>query len=395
MRIAVAAVSMLAWLGASTAVAHADPPKPLARWTPPEGRFFDDALAVSTDGSRVLAVATDAATVSSLHLYTVGGDALTVDQLPPTIKAVAFLGNDRVLAIATHEGDSKLIGLTATVKKGKDGKAALTLDGKRLGPADAIDVVDREGKRILTLYNKVTKKTTEHSVQLLDAATLKPIARRTFVESAEGAIRTKAGEARPLWWTRGHTNLSVQKIGEYDKARDIRRPDRYVRLDLLTDKIADEHEIEDVLAFAKVTIARKSGPPEEAYARLSEDHKQVLLLDGLDERALPLARAIHLYDPDSLRSVADDKTLFVGFQVDPNNIEAVNRRGQDPDDFDLYAVERASLHGKGDVVGKRALVLPGNGRRVGFTAAAGKLAILRKDKGFDRGGVAVELYALP
>jgi hypothetical protein len=394
MRIAVAAALAVVFVGISPA--HADAPKPLASWTPPQGRFFDDALAISADGTRVLAVATDAATVSSLHVYTIGGDALTVDQLPPTIKQVAFLGSDRVIAIATHEGDSKLVGLVATVKKGKDGKPTLTLDNKRLGPADAIDVVDREGKRLLTLYNKAGKKTTEHTVQLFDAATLKPIARRTFVESAEGALRTKAGEARPLWWTRGHTNLIVQKIGEYDKARDIRRPDRFVRLDLLTDKIVDEHEIEDVLGFAKVTIARKTAPPEEAYARLSEDHKQVLLLDGIDERPLPLARAIHLYDPDSLRSLAvDDKTLLVGLQVDPNNIEAVNRRGQDPDDFDLYTVDRSSLHGKGELTARRALVLPGNGRHVGFTAAAGKLAILRKDKGFDRGGVAVEFYALP
>ena len=136
MRIAVAAVSLLALVGPLGPSAHADAPKPLANWTP-QGRFFDDALAVSADGSRVLAVATDAATVSSLHLFNAGGEALTVDQLPPTVKQVAFLGNDRVIAIASHEGDSKLVGLTATVKKGKDGKPTFTLDSKHLGPADA------------------------------------------------------------------------------------------------------------------------------------------------------------------------------------------------------------------------------------------------------------------
>ncbi len=201
---------------------------------------------------------------------------------------------------------------------------------------------------------------------------------------------------RPLWWSHGHTRLSGQTIGEYDKEHDIRRPDRYAQIDLFDNQVVDEHEIEDVMAFAKVALTRKSGPPHEAYARLSEDRKEVLLLDGLDERALPLARDLNLYEPSSLRSVKlDDKTLLVGIQVDPNNAVAVGRRQQDPDDFDLYTVDRATMHGKTTLSARRILTLPGQGRPAGFAVAGGRIAILRKDKGFDRGGVAIELYALP
>jgi hypothetical protein len=150
------------------------------------------------------------------------------------------------------------------------------------------------------------------------------------------------------------------------------------------------------MAFAKVALSRKSGPPEEAYARLSEDRKEILLLDGLDERSLPLARDLNLYEPSSLRSLKlDDKTLLVGIQVDPNNVVAVGRRQPDPDDFDLYTVDRATMHGKAPLSARRILTIPGQGRPVGFAVAGGRLAILRKDKGFDRGGVAIELYALP
>jgi hypothetical protein len=388
-----ASLLALAALLTTSAASRAAPPAPLGRWTPPEGHFFDDPIALSADGTRVAAISTDAANPATLHLWVVGGTALSVAGLPVAVRALTFLGNERVLVVVrqeAREGVEKVVGLIASVHG-----AALSVDKGRLGPADAIDVVNRDGKQLIALYTRGGKKNVEHQVQILAGDTLRPIARRTYAESAEGALRIRGGEARPLWWTRGHTNLSVQKLGEYDKARDIRRPDRFLRLDLVTDKPVEEHEIEDVLGFARVTLARKAGPSEAAFARLSDDHKQVLLLDGLDERPLSLERPIHLYDPDSLRSlILDEATLVVGLQVDPNNIVAVQRRTPDPDDFDLYTVERASIH-EGTVRSRRALTLPGGGRRVGFTVDKGHVLVLRKDKGFDRGGVALELYPLP
>ena len=378
----------------AAAVAHEQSPTPLATLTPPAGRFFDDPFAVSADGKRIAVIATDAATHASLQLWTLDGPTpappAVVDGLAPAVTQVAFLGAGRVLVVTKQDGGDRVVGHVATLRG-----RALTLDKARLGPADAIDVVDRDGKRLVVVYSRGGRKTIDHAVQILSADDLRPVAKRTLVESAEGALRCRAGDVRPLWWSRGHTQLAAQKIGEYDAARDIRRPDRFVRLDLVSDRIVDEHEIEDVLAFAQISITRKSGPQEEAFARLADDRKAFLLLDGLDERQLPLARDLALYEPASLRSrIVDDKTMLVGLQVDPNNIVAVGRRGQDPDDFDLYTVDRASMHGRA-VQARRVLTLPGQGRPVGFAEGGGRVAILRKDKGFDRGGVAIELYALP
>jgi hypothetical protein len=375
--------------------ASADGPAAIGRWTPPEGRFFDDALAVSTDGKSVAAVSTDAATSSTLHVMTVGEPMLSVGGLAPHVQAIHFLSADRLLVVV--KDNNKLVGHLASIHKGDKGRI-LGLDKNRLGPAHELDVVDRDGKRLVVLYNNnLAKKGSDHLVTILAGEGLKPIAKRTLHEDPEGGMKiVKAGDVRPLWWTRGHTNLSAQKIGEYDKARDMRRPDRFVRLDLVTNTLVEEHEIEDVLAFAQVNIVRKSGPSEAAFARLSEDHSQVLLLDGIDERELPLVRTIHLYDPESLRSLAvDEDRLYVGLQVDPNNAAAVQRRKPDPDDFDLYVAERKSMHGKDKLASRKALTLPGGGRRVGFMVGGGSLAVLRKDKGFDRGGVAIELYAIP
>jgi hypothetical protein len=395
MRSAVIAVIPLLFVCA-TGTARADAPVPLGRVTPPEGRFFDDAIAVSPDGRSVAAVATDAATHATLELWSPGDGTRTVlDGIPVGVTALAFLGPNRVLIVSKKDAEAQLVAQVAEVHTDKSGRT-LTLAKTRLGPADAIDVIDHKGRRFVTLYSRVEKKTVEHQLQIVAADTLRSVARRSLTESSEGLVRGRAGEMRPLWWSHGHTRFAGQTIGGYDKEHDIRRPGRYAQIDLFDNTVVDEHEIEDAMAFAKVALTRKSGPPEEAYARLSEDRKEILLLDGLDERSLPLARDLNRYEPNSLHSLTlDDKTLLVGVQVDPNNVVAVGRRQQDPDDFDLYSVDRATMHGKATLSARRILTLPGQGRPVGFAASSGRLAILRKDKGFDRGGVAIELYALP
>lgn len=386
------AASVLLTLLAAAAPARADAPAPLIRVTPPDGRFFDDPIAVSADGAFLAAVATDAATHATLQVWpTSGGAPLTLDGLPVAVTTLAFLGPKRVLVVSKKDGGDQLVAQVVEV-----GKTRLTLGKEKLGPADNIEVTDHKGKLLVSTYSRVEKKTVAHHLQFFAADSLRSVARRDLVETSEGLIRGRAGELRPLWWSRGHTRLAGQKLGEYDKARDVRRPSRFVQLDVVDNQVLDEHEIEDVLAFTKVSLARKSGPPEDAYARLSDDHKEILVLEGLDEHALPLAREINLYDPGSLRSqILDDKTLLVGLQVDPHNIVATGHRSEDPDDFDLYSVDRASMRGKAPPTSRRVLTLPGQGRPVGFTAAGGRVAILRKDKGYDRGGVAIELYALP
>ena len=388
-----AAFTALALVAAAPARAEA-PPQPLGKWAPPEGRFFDDPIAVSPDGKNVVAIATDAATVSRLELLTPGQTAAaTLEGLPVGVTALAFLAADRILVVSKKEGETRVSAQVVQVKSTKDVRS-LVLDKARIGPADAIEVVDHDGRRLVVAYTRGGKKNIEHTVQVYAAEGLKLIAKRVLSETVEGAMRTKAGEVRPLWWSRGHTYLSAQKIGDYDKARDMRRPDRFVRLDLVNDKIIDEHEIDDALALAKVVLARKTGPAEEIYPRLSEDRRDILVLDRVDERALPLARQIIVYEPATLRYQSDEKTLYVGLQVDTNNLVAVGKRVQDPDDFDLYAVDRASIHGK-ELSSRRVFSLAGGQRPIGFAVGGGRVAILRKQRGFDRGGIRIELYALP
>ena len=372
----------------STLSARAEAPHLVARVTPPAGTFFDDPLAISPDGSLVALLSTDLATESTLSLWD-GTDKPrpTLTGLPATVVRTAFLSPERLLVV--YQKDDRVAALTVT-KKGE----TLVLDKKRLGPADGIDAIVRDGKPAIALHEKHARTgAVEHmvTVMALDGRTL---ARHTYAVDAEGLVHTRAGMVRPLWWSAGHTILSAQKIGGFDKSKDMRRPDQFVRLDVPADKVLVTQEIEDVMAFARSTAAHALQNDSDLFARVSEDGRQIVVVNGTSEQVVPLARPIVQYDLASLASIPiADKQLLIKLQVDPANAAAVSRHASDPDDVDLYKLDLESVAATPSA--PRVLVLPGTGRPAGITASRSKLVVLRKAKGYDRGGIAVELYALP
>ncbi len=372
---------------------HAEAPA-LQKLAPPEGRFFDDPMAVSTDGKSLATISTDAATAASLHVFPLDpkvGKALRVDGVSLTVTALAFLDATHVLVTFKQDGTERVLASVATI-----GKDAITLDKKRLGPANAIERVIHDGKPMISVYQHVVKKLGgDHVVTLYATDGGKQLAKRVLVETAEGLLRIKSGELRPLWWARAHTQLAAQKIGEYDKAKDIRRPDRFIRVDVTQDKVLVEEEIGDLMKFTKAVLDHKAQPDTEAFVRSSDDRKELVVTDGLVQHALPLQRPISTYSLESLTGFAlDDKRLMLALQVEPNNPAALARKSPDVDDLDVYAIDRASI-GKTDILVPRLLSVAGQGRSARFAAGGNTLAVLRKAKGFDRGGVGIDVFVLP
>jgi hypothetical protein len=104
---------------------------------------------------------------------------------------------------------------------------------------------------------------------------------------------------------------------------------------------------------------------------------------------VPLPRDIWKYDPNTLQwQTIDGKRVAMSLTVDPVNPDAVNRKKADIDEIDLIEVDRQS-HAI-----RPLLRLNGEGRRSTWKIAADRLLLLRKGKGFDRGGVALEVYDL-
>jgi hypothetical protein len=364
---------------ASTAVAAA--PTPVGRYDAGGGGFIDDAFALRDDGKAVAYITTDGATTATLHLVDVGGNDVKIAGAPTDAIAIHWLSPTRVLIVRGGEAGAA----TSTAQL----FTAAGAQKQKLGPFGQLARATVDGKPAIVTYTRSEKHGVDHALVAYATDTLRPLRRRTWHEDAEGQIKQGPSSIKPLWWANGFTELAALRAGEYDKARDIRRPDRYTRLDVLTGKVIDESEVQDVLGFTQVSLLRRNAPNQTVIARYSDDHKKLLFVDGLAQYDVTLARDLWKYEPQTLAwQTLDDHTVALSLTVDPVNPDAVNRKKADVDEFDLYEVDRQSH------AARRLLVLNGEGRRSSWQLYGHRLLLLRKGKGFDRGGVALEVYDL-
>jgi hypothetical protein len=100
-----------------------------------------------------------------------------------------------------------------------------------------------------------------------------------------------------------------------------------------------------------------------------------------------LPRELWKYDPATLEwQTLDDKSAAVSLTIDPVNPDAVSRKKADIDEIDLYEIDRQTY------AIRSLLRIPGEGRRSSWQLAGNRALLLRKGKGFDRGGVTLELF---
>jgi hypothetical protein len=362
----------------AAAIASATP-VPIARYEVGGGGFIDDALALRSDGRAVAYITTDGATTATLHLADLSGTETKIAGAPVDAVAVHWLGQDRVLIVRGAEGSSTAQ-LFTTSGAGQ----------QKLGPFSRLAVATVGGRRAIVTYLRAEKGGNDHVLVAYAADTLRPFKRRAWHENTEGQIKLGAASIKPLWWSDGFTVLAAMRAGEYDRARDVQRPDRFTRIDAFSGKIIDEKELEDVLEFLRTSQIRRSAPNQPAIAHFSDDRKVLTLVDGLGDRTIMLSRELRKYDPTSLAfQVIDDRHVALSLTVDPVNPDAVKRQKADPDDIDLYDIDRQTR------TGTLLLRLPAEGRRCSWQIASDRLLLLRKSKGFDRGGIALELYGLP
>jgi hypothetical protein len=221
------------------------------------------------------------------------------------------------------------------------------------------------------------------------------LGKKTLVADKAGLFRDRAAGPdgfKVVYWFDDFLRLVGQKKGEYDKKNDVRRPDRTMLWDVLRAKPVDEHEIGDVVEWVREQKDRVRHPHTAAFAQYSEDLKTLeLITPDAKRRTLELARLLFKYEPKTLLQQLgpEPHRLYFSLTVDPVNWEAVQHKHAETDVFDLYVVDTQT--------GKPQRVLSGlsaNKRTLAWTAAGGRCAILRKHKGFDRGGLELEVYEL-
>jgi hypothetical protein len=339
--------------------------------------FIDDGYALRDDGKAIAYITTDGATSATLHLVDVGGKDVKVAGAPIDALALAWLSPTRVLVVRGREGTSTAQAFTAA---GPD-------KAKPIGPFGRFAFATVDGKRAFVTYTRAEKRGVEHALAAYAVDTLKPLKKRTWREDAEGQLKQGPSSVKPLWWAEGFTVLAALRAGEFDKARDMRRPDRYARLDTFGGKVLAETEVQDVLGFTQISLLRRDLPNQPVIARFSDDRKKLLFVDGIAQYEVVLPKPLWKYDVTTLAwQTLDAKQVALSLTIDPVNPDAVNRKKADADDIDLYLVDRQTH------AARPVLTIPGEGRRSSWQLAGNRLLLMRKDKGFDRGGVALELF---
>lgn len=349
-----------------------------------EGGYIDDAFAVRSDGKEVAWVETDGIKPGTLMVGPPEGFPLAVKGVPADIAALHFLGERRLLVVA-RAGEAAF---TAQAF-GREG-----VTGPKLGPAQHIALATVGGKPAVVTYSKQERRGgAEHVLVAYARDTLKPIARRTLKEDGEGRVPHPTGALKILWWRDGFSSAAVLQAGGFDKEKDMRRPDRFARLDPWGAKleVLEPSDITDVLGFAEVSLLHGKHGPDGVFVTPTEDRKALLLVDGLAMSPLTLPRALATYDADLFawqRVEGDEARVWLSATVDPTNPDALARKKADRDDFTLFTVDRAT-HAVAKV-----LELPGQNRPTAWRVGGDTMLLLRKSKGFGRGGVALEIWGL-
>ncbi len=352
--------------------------------TTPAG-FIDDVVA--TDETRIAYVVADAATKSELHVYsTATKTEQVVDLAAVTLQPVELaLVGARAFVIGKTD-DGKLHG--ALVELEAKGKAPAGKVVYKIGPANDLGVITRDGKRRIASH-KVTGG--RHDVELLALETGKRVAAaRPFELDAEG--KHAKLELKVHHWSEGMTRAHGIKAGAWDRKEDQRSPDVEATYDLISGKIVDTKKIEDLFEQRRRFAALAEAGHRRDFVRISWDNASIQVWHKGQPKQVELDQPLATYDPKSLQGIVGaDGTAWIVLKTDPVNTAAVARKKADPEYVDIFKV---TTDGKAT---RKARVLA-HGVRVRFGAVADKAGdkvwVLERNTGFERGGKTLAVYQI-
>lgn len=355
----------------------------------PDKGYVDDAYAFDGSGGRLAVVRAEAGEFAEIEVLDLnqGGASLVRIDVTASTTSVAFVGfvlDGAKFFVVDRPSDA-------------DRAKAFVIDGsgkvlRRWGPATDIRLATVEGVEVAAVFDaRPAPKggtTYEVAVYRLDNGKLMG-KKRQFKADAEGYI--KALQMKVLFWQQGYTQLVGQRQGQYDRYEDQRGHDTAAVYDVVAGTIVRSTPIKDLIEYTKIVKLRVEHANERTFVVVAEDLKalEVIGVDDTRVRFVTTEQPLHHYDLKSLRyQVGGDGRIWFTLDVDPVNPDAVARKIADPEHIDLYVFDPAS--GKAQRVAR----LPKGDRPFSWRVATGRWALLRKHKGFGRGGPELEIYDL-
>lgn len=345
----------------------------------PEAGFVDDAFAFDGAGGRLAIVVTDAAQQAEVRVLDLaqGAKVLSARPLPAEIlpTKLAFVGDkDEILVV----GEDQRVDARPTIAVLLDATGKAT---RRWGPATDIATTKVNGVDVVTAWTR--KSGVAYDVAATTLAG-KSYAKRTL-KLGKGGL-----DVELLGWRDAYLSAVVLQKGAFIKKLDQRGPSHEARWDAKTGKIGGAKELADPLEHKRVSEIRASWPNRDTFVRVTEDLRGIELVDADDKRTpIELPVELTMYDPKSFTARPQPGGGWViSLTVDPVNPAALAKKIADPEAIDLFRLDAGATK-----LQKVARLAKGE-RGFVWQATAGRWAVLRKHKGFSRGGPTLEIYDL-
>ncbi len=355
--------------------------------------FFDDPLAFDEGARRLAVIRTDSASFARIEILDVegGGQAqrsFEIGNPGQSFEQIHFADDGAGIVLVSRDPVS-----------GKRSAQFFDAAGKPAGLAGPYTEIAPSMLGVKRVLIGVARKTDAKgsTINTLSAHRLDGLARigkaRAHKLGPQGEI--KGHELRALSWFDGFSKAHVLRAGRYDKEKDFRQPDRAAVFDALQGTVTSETEIGDVYAFAHVTKLRAERPNRTVFAVLADGESGLDLVDAGGARTpLPVAAPFHLYESRSVREQEGPEAgrFYFSLTVDALNRDAVARQKADKPYLDIYATD---LGGKDTAPGTTLRAhIPVDDRPTVWVAGYGRAAVLKKHKGFSRGGRDLEVHDL-
>jgi hypothetical protein len=390
--LALLSVPLLTLTITAPALAQKKPPEPqgvtkLGTIKPDKG-FIDDVFAFDGSGGRLAFVRTDASAYAEVEVIQIPEqNSLTrfdLSAATTTPTFIAFAGDGSQLFVVGHPADEE-----------QSTGYLVDFNGKVLrkwGPATDVALTEVDGAQAVAVLNTKPNKNggNTYEVQVFTLDKGKSLGKkRTFAADADGFV--KSIDMTIQYWKNGYTQLIGKKKGAYDKLKDQRMNDGEAVYDVVDGSLLRNTPIADVIPYTKLMAIRAAHNNQTTFLHVPDDLKNLELVTADDKRvAVDLAEKFYMYDYTTLQwqLLRDGKFAFT-LTVDPQNPDAVNNKRNDPELIDLYTFDPSA-----GTKATRVARLPKDGRRHSFQLSGTTWVVLRKHKGFGRGGGELELYTL-
>jgi len=387
--------------GAPAAAAVGVPPSDLApkakrpSWVRKADKgFFDDAMAIDPQNGLVALIRTDSASFADLEMFDLTKKtkvtSFPLGSAQDIFERIEFTGQGRSVVVVVQ--DSKT-GQRVAQHFDNEGKPA-----GLVGPAADIGFATRGNQRLIVKWDRAQNKKGQNQflISMFDLANLSQVG-KTQVLPTDGLDRITKPPLAILAWTDGYTQIFAQEPGGYDKAKDMRLPDRAALFDVLKGEITWRGDIADVVAWGNVNQLRRRRPLRSVFAEVAEDQSRLDIVSGLGTRTgTRLTVPFEMYDMRSLmeRESPSEGAFFFSLTVDPLNPPALEKKKADVPKLDVYRLPLPSLGSAlaAEFVPQHILRAPMDDRPVKWTIAGPWVVILRKFKSFARGGEVLEIY---